>query len=85
MGRSVLPTEERMRHAKAQLESGVSQEKYAASVNLPPSTIAYWVKQYHDKHGGGTKRKRVTAAQGDRAGSTAVTHDELGMARQEIM
>jgi transposase-like protein len=81
MGKATLPMEERMRHAKAQIESGVSQEKYAESVGLKPSTIAYWVKQYHDMYGGGTKRKKSETP----TITTAITHDALGDARQEIM
>jgi transposase-like protein len=88
MARTSLPFEERMRHAKAQIESDMSQEKYAEQLGLPASTIGYWVKQYHDKFGGA--RPRAKRGGGDTvtphiANGKALVRDELGDARAEVL
>lgn len=73
MTKSGLTLEERMRHAKAQIESGMSQEEYAKSVGFPTSTIGYWVKRYNDK-----KKKNESY-------STDLVKDELSDMRSQIL
>jgi transposase-like protein len=74
--------EQRMGHAKAQIESDMTQAEYAAKVGFPPSMIGYWIKQYRDKHNISTTRR--TLPKRSKPVGQELTHDELSEARAEI-
>lgn len=85
MTKSNLTLEQRLEHAKAQLESGMSQAEYAEKVGVPPSSIGYWVKRYHDLNGGGKpRRKKAESPTITATASKAVVKDELSDMRAEI-
>jgi transposase-like protein len=81
---SLLPMEERMKHAADQLASGLTQEAYAKKMGLTPSSVGYWVSQYKRKQGI-PMVQRAKPTPKPPTPRQEITHDELSDARAEIM